>query len=142
MVEPTTAIGFDFGMYHIGIAVGQTITGVATPKPSIQAKRGKPDWQAIEQLMQQWQPGILVVGMPYQDDGSDQPITKAARSFKEALIKRYPTCQVFEQDERYTTQLARTALIEAKGLKALNKDALDGWSAKAILEEWLLMHSD
>lgn len=43
----TTLLGFDFGPRKIGIAVGQTITGSATPLVTLRSRNDKPDWDGI-----------------------------------------------------------------------------------------------
>ena len=55
-------LGFDFGEQRIGVASGQTITGSANPITTLKSTNNKPDWAAIEQLINQWQPDALIVG--------------------------------------------------------------------------------
>ena len=142
MDKPYTALGFDFGLYHIGLSVGQSITQKATPIGSMDAKKGKPNWDAMDAFIAKWQPDHLVVGMPYTLDGGHQAISLAALKFIAALKKRYPHCQIHEHDERYTTQLAKTAIVEKQGGKALSKDNIDAVSAQLILEGWLMVHQN
>ena len=59
-----TVMAFDFGTHKIGVAVGQSITGSASPLPELKARDGQPDWDQVAQLLEQWQPDALVVGVP------------------------------------------------------------------------------
>ena len=82
-------IGFDFGTHNIGVAVGQTITGTASPLPALKAKDGQPDWSKVEKMIAEWQPKLLVVGLPLNMDGSEQPLTDLARKFANRLHGRF-----------------------------------------------------
>ncbi len=65
MSETTqTVLGFDFGTSRIGVAVGQSLTGTAAPLEPVAARDGIPDWQIFDQLIAEWQPTALVVGIP------------------------------------------------------------------------------
>jgi putative Holliday junction resolvase len=131
-----TVIGFDFGMKHIGIAVGQTITRTAQALTSISAKDGIPNWNEIEKIISLWQPSALVVGLPLKMDGTSQPITQYVHEFVELLKKRFKLPVYFE-DERLSTVEAREKLFSKGGYRALTKKNIDSLSAKLILESWL-----
>jgi putative Holliday junction resolvase len=133
-----TVLGFDFGTHCIGVAVGQTVTGTATPLPVVKAQAGEPNWHDVDDLMARWKPDALMVGMPFAKDGSEQEITRAAKKFCNQLHGRYGL-KVYEIDERFTTKDARQSLFEQGGYRALDKYAVDGWSAKLIVESGLSM---
>lgn len=128
-----TALGFDFGTSYIGVAVGQTITCTANPLPSLRARDGVPEWEKVSALIQRWQPDVLMVGIPFAPDGSEQSISYAARRFADALYKRYKI-PIHPVDERYTTLEAKRFLYARGGGKALNKSSIDGLSATLIVE--------
>jgi len=132
-------LGFDFGLRHIGVAAGQTCTQTAQALTSLSAHQGTPNWDEIAKLINTWQAQALVVGLPYKMDGTEQPITKAARHFIEQLKKRY-SLPVYEMDERLSTAEAREYLFAAGGYKALKKKSIDSLSAQLILESWLRTH--
>lgn len=133
-------LAFDFGLKHIGVATGQTITRTADALTSISAKQGIPDWNEVTQLIKNWKPSLLVVGIPLNMDGTEQPITHSARKFLIELKQRYHL-PVESIDERLSTVEARSRLFEQGGYKALTKKAIDATSAKLILEQWLAEHS-
>ena len=128
-------MGFDFGTKRIGVAFGQTITKTAQALKNIRATAGEPDWQALDQLVKQWQPDAMVIGIPLNMDGTEQPLSQAARAFAEKLGVRYhlPT---FETDERLTTKDARERLFKEGGYKALQDGQVDQVAAQLILENW------
>lgn len=132
---PGILIAFDFGMKRIGVAIGQTITKTARPLDTIQAKDGIPNTQAVEKLIQKWQPDALVVGIPLNMDGTDQPITSHARTFAHWLREHFQL-PVHEIDERLTTKDARERLFSTGGYKALQDGQVDRVAAQLILQNW------
>lgn len=133
---PKTVLGFDFGLKHIGVAVGQTVTGSANPLTVLKAKQGIPNWQELAKLIQTWHPDALVVGRPLNMDGTPQPISEAAHRFVEQLRTHY-SLPVYEVDERLTTVAAKENLFSEGGYRALSKQAIDSTSAQVILLDWL-----
>lgn len=99
-------LGIDFGLKHIGIAVGQTVTQTANGLTTIRAKNGKPNWSEFEQLLQQHQPLAVVVGLPLNMDGTCSDMSERATTFAETLAMRFPT-PVFMADERLTSWAVR-----------------------------------
>ncbi len=134
---PQTALGFDFGLKRIGAAVGQTVTGSASPLGVVAMRSGEPDWEAIKGLVQEWRPGALVVGLPYNMDLSDQDMTHKARHFAEQLAERFPL-PVHTVDERLSSREAEAALKEQRqqGRRRVTRADIDGAAACVILESW------
>lgn len=128
-------IGFDFGMKRIGIAVGQTITKTARALQTISANKGCPNWDEISNLLKKWSPDALVVGVPLNMDGTQQPLTHHAKQFAYLLKKRYQLT-VYEIDERLTSKDARERLFLKGGYKALQDGQVDRIAAQLILQNW------
>ena len=128
----TTLLGFDYGTAKIGVAVGQTLTGTATPLETLRAVRNKPDWQNIERLIETWQPEALVVGLPFQMDDKESEIADRAKRFSRQLSGRFGL-QVHLVDERLTS---REACNQA-GKHVKRIEQLDAIAATLILETWL-----
>lgn len=133
-----TALGFDFGMKRIGLAVGQTLTCSANPLSILDVHDGIPHWEKIEAVIQIWDARVLVVGIPYNMDGSEQPLTLAAKSFSHKLRSRFQL-PVYIVDERLTTFEAKRQWHERKERKNIKKlfEQFDSYAAKLILEQWL-----
>jgi putative Holliday junction resolvase len=130
-----TIIGFDFGKKYIGVAVGQEITGSASPLGSVKATDGIPNWDSLTSYLTQWQPDFIVVGLPLNMDGSEQQLTKDARKFGNRLAGRFGLTVEF-QDERLTTADAKEQLFSRGGYKNLKKDNIDAESARLIIESF------
>lgn len=135
MSENFTLIAFDFGMKRIGVAVGQTLTGTASPLPPLPAQNGQPDWNALEKVLKAWSPARLVVGLPLNMDGTEQPLTVAAKKFAARLHGRFGH-PVDTIDERLSTVAVREELFAQGGYRALQKKSVDSRAACLILEGW------
>ena len=128
-----TLICFDFGIKRIGIASGQVITRTASPLGIITCHNEKPDWVAIEQVIKDWGPDALVVGVPISMDGSSQEMTQKANQFMRQLEGRY-RLPVYSVDERLST-------FEAKSRSGM-ENRIDAVAAQAILETWFAENRD
>ena len=130
-----TVLAFDFGTKRIGVAVGQEVTGTAAPLEALKARDGIPDWDKIQKIYDEWQPHIVVVGLPLNMDGTSQAMTKRAQTFANRLHGRFNT-PVATYDERLSTADARATLFELGGYKKLTKGKVDSVSACLIFTSW------
>ncbi len=126
-----TLLCFDYGEKRIGLAVGQTLTGTATALATLTARHGRPDWERVDELVREWQPDALVVGLPLNMDGTEQDLTARARRFASRLRARHDLPLHFA-DERLSTR-------EARGLErgARPREGRDALAAQVILEGWM-----
>lgn len=122
--------------------MGDTITGTARPLPTVHSANGV-DWTALLKLIAEWRPQALIVGLPLDDDGSEQPMTTAARQFAEALRQR-SQLTVHLADERFSSRAADDALRDARATgrmtRRVRKGDRDGEAARVILEQWMATH--
>jgi putative Holliday junction resolvase len=141
-----TLLGFDYGLKRIGVAVGQELTGTATALVTIRATDGKPDWEAITKLIEQWKPDELVVGLPLNMDGTFHDLSFKAQRFGNQLHGRYNLRAHF-MDERLSSLEAERQLknsrqasikkAQRKKTHKIQKADIDKIAAKVILESWL-----
>jgi putative Holliday junction resolvase len=135
--ERRVVLGFDYGLQRIGIAVGQRVTGTASAVCTLQSRDGKPDWDEISVLIEEWQPDILVVGLPLHADGSESETSLAARRFARSLEGRY-CLPVYTMNEHLSSHAA-------EGLRSADRQAhkhgIDAVAARIILQDWLDMHA-
>ncbi len=131
-----TVLAFDFGTKSIGVAVGQLVTGTASPLDALKAQDGIPNWDLLAQVFSEWNPDLAVVGLPVNMDGSNQQVTFSAKKFANRLNAKYKV-KVETCDERLTTVEAKARLFELGGYKKLNKQKVDSVSACLIFESWL-----
>ena len=127
-------IGFDFGLKHIGVALGQDITGTARGLKTLPASDGKPRWHEVDTLLQQYKPAVLVVGLPLNMDGSESDMSVQAQKFAAQLAKR-SRLLVHTHDERLTSHSAKQAFEHAREMgTAATEHEL---AACLIVESWL-----
>src|SRR5271165_2191402 len=114
-VAPTVVLAFDFGQRRIGVACGDTVSRTAAPLGAVASGAAGPRWEFIDSLMRDWQPTLVVVGLPYNLDDSESAVTGAARGFAGELAKRY-ALPVELIDERYSSLEAGTRLRSTREL--------------------------
>jgi putative holliday junction resolvase len=118
-------LAFDFGTQRTGVAVGNRLTRSAQAIKTVRAE-GDARFAPIAELIKEWQPHALVVGVPRHPDGNPHEMTARAQRFARQLAGRFGL-PVHEVDERYSS-------VEAASQGA--KD-LDAESARIILEQFL-----
>lgn len=125
-----TYLAFDYGDKRIGVAVGDDLTASARPLAVIAR-----DWPAVDRLLSEWAPTALVVGLPLDDSGSEQPTTARARRFARALEQRSGLA-VYTCDERYSSLEADLRMRgQRPGRRKTSSN--DATAASIILEQWL-----
>lgn len=136
-------IAFDFGLKRTGVAVGNTLTGSATPECTLISKDERPDWEGITRLIEEWKPEQLVVGLPIElDTGAEikeNPIKKRIERFCNQLQGRY-NLKVDQENEQFTSieAAARLKQLRQSGRKKkVTKDEVDKIAAAIILENWM-----
>jgi len=127
-VTLATLLCFDFGSKRIGVAVGQTVTGTASPLLTITSHNNKPDWEKIQEVITDWRPEAVIVGIPLTMHGTTQVMTEAAERFARRIEGRFHV-PVYRMDERLSTFEARE--------RAGDDADLDAVAAQAILESWM-----
>src|SRR5690554_7220621 len=95
-------LAFDFGTRRIGVASGQELLGTGQPQAMIPARDGIPDWQQIEKLLAEWQPDVVLVGLPLNMDDTENDMCARARKFGKRLHGRF---HVPVRSEEHTSEL-------------------------------------
>ncbi len=129
-------LAIDLGEKRTGLAVGDDITGIASPLDVIQTSSAEERFKAIARAIEDQGPAALVVGAPFNMDGTKSPGTQKAEAFAKELESRFKlTVHLF--DERLTSaaaddQMAQSGLTH--GQKKARRDAL---AAANILRAFL-----
>jgi putative holliday junction resolvase len=133
-------LAFDFGLRRIGIAVGDTLTCTAAPRPAALVHASGPDWAAIAREVGTAQPQRLIVGLPLDAEGRPGALAAAARDFARALATRF-RLPVEHVDEWGSSLEAGAALKQhrATGQRArrVRRADIDSAAAAIILERYL-----
>ena len=134
-LDTKVILAFDFGLKHIGVAIGQEITNTAQTFFSLEAKNGKPNWNQLDPLVKEWNPKLLIVGNPLNMDGSDSEIKKKSDKFSNLINKRY-NIPVELMDERLTTREAKDRLKTEEDNSISSGRDTHQIAAQIILESW------
>jgi putative Holliday junction resolvase len=136
VTTPTgTLIGFDFGERRIGVAVGETETGIANPLGAIDAAANDARFREIEKLVHEWQPAGFVVGRPRHADDSEHVVARLAEKFARRLHAKY-NVPVVLVDETLTSATAESQLRGSRA-GAKRKGDVDAVAAAIILQSYL-----
>jgi putative Holliday junction resolvase len=135
-----SVLSFDFGLKRIGVAAGNLVSGTATPLTTLAADQGNPDWRAIDRCVRDWEPGVAVVGVPYNMDGSPGTLAAQALAFAQQLAARHGL-EVVTVDERLSSREAEEALRhrrrEGKLGRRVRREDVDQEAACVLLRQWL-----
>lgn len=130
-----TVLAFDFGEKRIGVAMGETMLKLAHPLQTIESEKNDEKFAAIEKLLAEWRPSLLVVGLPTFLDGSSHELTHLAKKFAQRLEGRFrlPVAMV---DERLSSAEAAQRLAETGIRGRAQKEFLDACAAQTILQSY------
>ena len=128
-----TVLAFDFGTRRIGVAIGDRSIGIAHPLTTIEAADKQRRYDAIAVLMREWQPSLLVVGLPAHMDGVEHEVSRLARKFARELGARFAV-PVELVDERLSSAVAEISLFEAGVAARKRGPLLDQVAAQHILQ--------
>ncbi len=131
------ALGLDLGSKRIGVAISDSRGSVATPIEVVKRVGDrKREHQMIAGLVAEWEAEIVVVGMPYNLDGSMGIAAKLCKSEAKAL-REVLAVPVVTYDERLTTVTAERSLKEQHMNADARRQVIDKVAASVILQAWL-----
>ncbi len=140
-VGENALLGIDFGTRRVGLATGHRLTGCATPLRTIHHAGNPID--EIETALAEWQPALVVVGLPLQADGSESAMSRQVRHFVAQLRQRHPALAIELHDERLSSHAAAAHFTEQRRAGRARRGQardLDSLAAALILESWLAEH--
>lgn len=132
-------MGFDFGAARIGVAIGETLTGLAHPLTMIPSEPIARRFEQIGALLAEWQPYQIIVGLPTSLDGSAHEMTQRCRRFGNQLHGRF-NLPVDWVDERLSSMEAEQRLQQAGHSARDSKTHVDAVAAQILLQQWLDHH--
>ena len=124
---PITVMAFDYGTRRVGVAVGNSVSKSGQALKMIAAPNSDAMFGEIEDLLKEWQPDRLIVGIPVYPDGTEHEMTAKARRFGNQLNGRFQL-PIEWVDERYTSVVLED--------DPRMQDNLDAHSAALILEQY------
>ncbi|MCR5175859.1 MAG: Holliday junction resolvase RuvX [Anaerovibrio sp.] len=131
------ALALDVGDRTIGIAVSDLLGMTAQGVETIRRTSMENDLKRLQQLMEEYETGKLVVGYPRNMNGSEGPRCEFVRGFCDEIKKAIPQAEIVLWDERLSTVAASRSLIEADVSRKKRKKVIDKMAAVFILQGWL-----
>ncbi len=136
-LPPMTALmGLDLGTKTIGVAVSDTFRSVSTPLETVRRKKFGTDAARLMELITERNIAGVVLGLPFNMDGSEGPRCQSTRAFARNLARLIDIPITF-WDERLSTVAAERALLEADTSRKRRSEVIDHVAAGYILQGML-----
>ncbi|MFH0959478.1 MAG: Holliday junction resolvase RuvX [Pseudomonadota bacterium] len=130
------ALCLDLGSKRIGVAISDPFGLIAQALDTITSTNPERDIARVFEIVENYGVTEIVVGLPYNMDGSEGPQVEKVRKFK-AMLTEKVNLPVFEWDERLSTVAAERTLLEADMSRARRRKVVDKLAAALILQGYL-----
>lgn len=127
-------IGLDLGEKTIGVAVTDSFLSVATPLETVKRKKFGLDAARLSEIIAGRNIGGLILGLPFNMDGSEGPRCQSTRAFARNFDRLHPDLPIGYWDERLSTVAAERALLEADTSRKRRAEVIDHVAASYILQ--------
>ena len=134
--QPGRLLAIDLGAKRIGIALSDEMRITARPLDVIERTSWKELLRQVASLIEEWQAGGLVIGLPLSLDGTERSAAEDARAIAEKF-RRSLTIPVYLQDERLTTFAAESLMKSERH----NRTEVDSEAAAIILRDFMEIES-
>lgn len=131
-------LGIDYGTRRIGLARGDEL-GLATPLPALVDPDEARRWEALLTHIRQGRYDALVLGYPYNMDGSAGFKAKEVDAFA-GRLRAASGLPVHFVDERLTSQEAERGLNQRQLREMRGSGVVDSRAAAIILQDYLNQH--
>ena len=139
MSDLQVVLAFDYGTRRIGVASGNTLIRTAQALCTLECRQQQTPWPEIDKLLRDYLPAQLIVGLPYNDDGTPTGMTAPAQAFAAELAER-SKLPVTLVDEGHSSREAERELahLRRSGIKTrrVTHADVDRVAAKVVLERW------
>jgi putative Holliday junction resolvase len=126
-------LGLDVGSKTIGLALSDPALGLATPLSTIRRAKLAADTRALLGVINEYQVGALVVGLPINMDGSEGPRCQSVRQFV-TNIEQAVDLPITLWDERLSTAAVTREMIDADISRRRRSQVVDKLAASYILQ--------
>jgi len=130
------AMGIDFGLARIGIALSDDTKFLASPYLTYKRKGDEQDVLYFTNLIKEKQVDEIICGLPYNMQGEEQAIAEQTRAFMQ-LLTNATGMKVTFVDERLSSSMAEEMLSVTEKDWKKRKEKLDAVAASIILQDYL-----
>ena len=129
-------VGLDLGTKTLGVAVSDRFKIIASPLSTIQRNGTKKDLLKLQEILNDYEIGGFIVGLPLSLDNSENQQTQLVRNFNKELVDFFSLPSVF-WDERFSSDVIFKEMRKSNMSKNKIKNKLDQQSASYILQGYL-----
>ena len=129
-------VGLDLGTKTLGVAVSDRLRIIASPLSTIQRKGIKKDLLKLQEILNDYEIGGFIVGLPLSLDNSENQQTQLVKNFNKELIDFFNLPSVF-WDERFSSDIIFKEMRKSNMSTNKIKNKLDQQSASYILQGYL-----
>ena len=133
-------LAFDVGEKRIGVAISDPLSITAQGLETIEKKSVESVLDKIRSLIGQYDAVKIIIGMPYNINGTKGPAAKSIEEFS-SLLKKEMAIDVETVDERLTSRQGERVLLEADISRKKRKKFIDKIAAQLILQTYLDLHA-
>jgi len=130
----TRLLALDFGLKRIGVALGDTDSGIAFPREVLLQSDSLID--EILQMVDQESVSVILIGNPLKRDGQPGDIDEALQAFAQQLQQQF-SGEIIFVDERFTSKMATQRLHDIDLSEKQQRGMKDSLAAQIMLQEWL-----
>jgi len=129
-------LSIDYGLKRTGLAVTDPMQIIATGLTTVDSKQLIP---FLRDYFMKEQVELIIIGEPKNWDDTDTHATALVENIIKELQKNFPTIPIQKVDERYTSKMAKDAMLEMgmKKMQRRNKALVDEIAATIMLQEYL-----
>lgn len=136
MQNNTRSMGLDVGSRTIGVAVSDLMGWTAQGITTIRRTSLERDLVELEKIIAEQNVDKIIIGMPFNMNGTEGASAEAARALGNVLIERCAK-EIIYQDERLTTVSAQRVLLEGNVSRKKRREVVDKVAAVFILQTYL-----
>jgi len=129
-------LGIDHGNVRIGVAISDETGSLARPLTIITHVSRAQDAEEVRKLCEEHNCGMIVVGIPYDSDGSEGPRARSILRFV-AQLQSISSVPVLTWDESFSTQNVIATSVQMKKSRSSRREPLDDKAAALILQSFL-----
>lgn len=126
-------LGLDVSKNNIGLATTDTNLSLAFPLSTIKRTQFKLDIDKLKKVILEENIFALVIGFPYDGDGSRNERTQSTKDFANELLKHIDV-PIFFQDERFSTYVIKTSSSKGRS-KSIDEQAA-AWFLQIFIDKF------
>lgn len=129
-------LAIDYGLKRTGLAVTDPLQIIASALTTVETPQL---FNFLKDYISREAVELIIIGDPRNLDDSDTHATPHVKKAIERLRKEFPAIPVVPVDERYSSKMAKTAMIEMgmKKMQRRDKATVDKIAATIILQEYM-----